>query len=399
MRLLVLSNTPFLPPSAGNRERIGQMLDYFAARGWDVGMLLLPDVDLAEWDQAGMRARLACLELAAPPPSHDGSWLRRALRRLRDRESPAAGAPVGVDDWCPPWFRARAAELVREWAPDVVMVEYVFLSACLADLRRADGSAPVTVIDAHDVMHLRRAAYAEAGMAPQWFHTGYEEERRGLARADVVLAIQEEDARIFARMLPDGLVLTVSHGRRVEASLARPPGARLLFVASHNDLNVAGLGWFLRAVWPALRAAVPAVELVVCGTISEKIRVVPPGVTLRGFVPSLAAEYAAARVVINPVRAGTGLKVKVAEALSHGRPVVSAGAAGVEAEGVLVVDDAPGFGAAVRRLLEDGGLWSAMVEQAVRAGRRFSPDGAFGPLVDRLLDACRPAGQPAHPDA
>src|SRR5439155_20010253 len=99
--------------------------------------------------------------------------------------------------------------------------------------------------------------------------------------------------------------------------------ARLLYVASSNDLNVAGLRRFMAEAWPALIAAVPAAELVVCGTIATKLGALPAGVRTRGAVPSLADEYARARVVINPVEGATGLSVKVVEALCHGRPVVS----------------------------------------------------------------------------
>jgi glycosyltransferase involved in cell wall biosynthesis len=45
-------------------------------------------------------------------------------------------------------------------------------------------------------------------------------------------------------------------------------------------------------------------------------------VTVLGHVPDLTDEYRAARVVINPAVAGTGLKIKTVEALAHLRPVV-----------------------------------------------------------------------------
>ena len=172
-------------------------------------------------------------------------------------------------------------------------------------------------------MHRRRAVYDAAGLRPRWFHTTYAEERRGLARADIVLAIQDEERAVFREMLPGKTVLTVPHGQAVTpapAALAQP--GRLLFVASHNDLNVRGLEWFVDAVWPAVRAASPAAELHVCGTIAGKLRPMPAGIALRGALPTFDAEYAAARVVINPVPPGTGLPIKVVEALCHGRPVV-----------------------------------------------------------------------------
>ncbi len=392
MRVLVLSNTPFLPPTAGNRARIAAMADYLAASGHEVAMLMLPAADRADWDVDGMRARLAWLEIATgPEPSRAGLVARararfsRAARRIVDTP-PAA---IGVDDWCPPWFRDRARDRVREWQPDVVLVEYVFLSACLDGL---DAVHPcVKVIDSHDLMHRRHAVYETLGMEPQWFHTTVAEERRGLLRADVVLAMQEEESAVLRTVVPERRVLTVPHAIPIRpAPLTAARAGRILLVASYNDLNVHGVAWLLDAVWPQVRARVPGAELVICGNIATKLGPLPPGVVARGFVPSLDDEYAAARVVVTPIPGGTGLKVKSVEGLCHGRPIVStcAGAVGLdvgEVDGALVANDAEGFAAAVLVLLLDDARWRRIVTGATaQAARRFSPEAVFAPLVAEL---------------
>jgi succinoglycan biosynthesis protein ExoO len=379
MRVLVLSDTPFLPPTAGNRQRIHELVGFLRRAGVEVGMLMLPRADRPEWDERGMAARLALFEVAAPPLA------ARIVRRLRGGGASAVGAP-NVDAWCPSWFRARARQVVDAWSPDVVIAEYVYLSACLDGLE-AGGRGPLRVIDTHDVMHRREAAYAAAGIAPQWFRTSAAEEARGLARADLVLAIQEEEAAALRGLVPGVEVLTVPL-----ACVAQPAPdtaarrTRILFVASYNDLNVAGLRWFVDAVWPALRAAEPALELHVCGSIAAKLPPMPAGVVVRGVVPSLREEYAAARVVIDPVGAGTGLPTKVVEALAHGRPVVARRVMPREVDGgVLVAGDAAGFAAAVGGLLADAAAWARAGRAALHCATvRFSPEVVFGPLLARL---------------
>jgi glycosyltransferase involved in cell wall biosynthesis len=391
MRVLVLSNTPFLPRSAGNRARIASMLDYLLAGGHEVAMLMLPAVDRAEWDVDGMRARLAWLEIVDVEPDPVGvldrarGRLARAARRLSGADVP----PIGVDDWCPPAFRSRAHDRIRDWRPDVALVEYVFLSACLVE-RDADHPC-VRVIDTHDLMHERRAVYDALGMAPQWFHTTAAEERRGLLRADLVLAVQDAEAAALRVLVPERPVLTVPHAAPLApAAPADARRGRLLFVASYNDLNVRGLDWLVKDVWPALRAAVPDVELVVCGDIATKLGALPDGVVARGFVPSLDAEYAAARVVVSPILAATGLAVKAVDALCRGRPLVAtrAGAAGLDAgeeHGVSVAETAAEFAVAVRTLLLDDARWQRAVAGATaQAARRFTPDAAFAPLLAEL---------------
>ena len=384
MRALVVSDLPWRPISAGNRERLDTLIAYLAAQGIEIAAVLLPTADLGEWDVATMRATVAQLEIARPP----------LVARLtggagsRWQRQPPAAEPIKVDAWCPRWFRTHVARSARAWTPDLVIVEYVYLSACCEALAPRTGRRPLIILDAHDVMHQRAAMYGAAGMTPRWFHTTYAEEQRGLGRADVVLAITPEDSAVFQTMVPDRTVLTVPHGRAVTP--AAPGDAmptRLLYTASYNDLNVAGLRWFLSSVWPALRRDFPDLELLVCGNIATKLGPMPAGVVVRGFVSSLAEEYRHARVVIEPVQVGTGIKVKVVDALCHGRPVVTtrAGAAGLEIgarSGIVVVDDAAAFAQAVHQLFDDDAVWMQAVQGAVaQARQRFSPEVAFAPLA------------------
>src|SRR4029450_5080367 len=55
MRVLVASDTPFLPPTAGNRRRIHEMIGFLAGAGVEVGVVMLPAADRHEWDEAGVR--------------------------------------------------------------------------------------------------------------------------------------------------------------------------------------------------------------------------------------------------------------------------------------------------------------------------------------------------------
>lgn len=393
MRLLLISNTPFLPATAGNRTRIAGMVEFLASHDVEIGMLMLPAADIVEWDLAEMRQRLAFIEVAEP--SRVNSTMDRIRRALRTRAPERAHrreavAPIGIDDWCPSWFRARAVSVVTRWVPHAILVEYVFLSACIPAIQTATTSAPLALIDTHDIMHQRPAAYAAVGLSPQWFHTTAGEERRGLARADTVLAIQDDDAATLRQLLPERTVLTVPHGHAIQATaLSRSRPGQVLFVASRNELNVRGLQWFCTEVWPGIRAKVGDVQLSICGTVAEKVEAVPAGATVHGPLPSLSDEYARARLVINPVHGGTGLKIKVVEALCHGRPVLSTsatlGGIGAAGHGVVVAETSAQFIEAAVAILQSTDLAGRLAEEAARyAARCFSPEAAYGPLLDHI---------------
>lgn len=114
----------------------------------------------------------------------------------------------------------------------------------------------------------------------------------------------------------------------------------------HND---DGLRNFLRRVWPTVLDARPDATLRVVGrqplpAVRDLVARHSASVTLEGFVPDLSGLFSQAAALINPLRFGSGVKLKVIEALGAGVPVVSTtvgadGVAGGAAEGVLVSDD------------------------------------------------------------
>ena len=70
----------------------------------------------------------------------------------------------------------------------------------------------------------------------------------------------------------------------------------------------------------------------------------PPGVSVMGLVKDLTPLYRDAGVIISPLRIGSGLKVKLIEALSHGKSIVGTARTlqGVEeqlADAILVADE------------------------------------------------------------
>jgi hypothetical protein len=103
-------------------------------------------------------------------------------------------------------------------------------------------------------------------------------------------------------------------------SIVRAAGFRydLLFVGSENILNVDGIIGFIEAH----RAWLATHSLAVVGRACSEARVRAavaglPGVELHGYVEDLEAFTAQCKLLIAPVD-GTGLKIKMLEALSVG---------------------------------------------------------------------------------
>lgn len=143
----------------------------------------------------------------------------------------------------------------------------------------------------------------------------------------------------------------------------------LLFVAGWlagvNSPNADGLLWFLREVFPAVQRHVPDVRLTVTGdgVPIEVVEAAGPSVEFAGRVDPLRGAYRRARVAVAPVRFGSGVKLKVIEALQHGVPVVTTriGAEGIaaDAQALPVADRADAFARLVASRLTDEATWTS----------------------------------------
>jgi glycosyltransferase involved in cell wall biosynthesis len=191
-------------------------------------------------------------------------------------------------------------------------------------------------------------------------------EREVLARFDrvYVCSAAERDA------LPDTpgrsevrvLVNTLDPPAEVTEAPSRDPFT-LLFVATLGyPANEDAALFLCQEVLPHLRRLAPrAFEIVLAGggaTAAVGALTANPEVVLTGAVPSLTPWYERADVVVVPLRAGGGTRIKVLEAMRHGRPIVSTheGVAGIGLrDGVhaLLADAPDGFAAGCVRLMED----------------------------------------------
>jgi len=141
--------------------------------------------------------------------------------------------------------------------------------------------------------------------------------------------------------------------------------------------NADGVRWFLREVFPLVRRAVPGVSLTIAGArpprdIAQAAAIQPDAVAVTGYVPDLVPLLETASVVVVPVRAASGMRVRILESLARGVPVVTTttGVEGIDAVNgrhLLVADEPEDFARAVVRVMREPGLGAALA----REGRRL----------------------------
>lgn len=395
--IVLAADVPLAPLVHGNRVRVAQIVAALRKAGFRV-VFLYWERDPREGDVEAMRHLVDDLVVVRRKRARIG---KRALRLRRGLAHAMSKTKlIGESGWwrlvanrnavelCPTELRVRAAELIESRRAVALLCVYANL-APLAEIARARGV--FSIVDTQDVMHERAETIRARGVKPTGLMVSRATESAWLARFDLVVAIQEREAETLRGMIDPARVLTIEHGMRLaDRALELPIGRDIVLLGSNNRPNQHGLEWFTQYVWPLVLRDVPDAKTLVFGPLSRTSACTGPRVEACGEVDDVAEAYARARLVVNPVRVGSGLKIKTVEALAFGKPLVttSVGADGLESaagRAFLVDDDPSAFAAHCVRVLVDENF----ARELAAAGRefasaRFGLEQVYAPLISAI---------------
>lgn len=372
--------TPIVPAPTGTglAMRSRAMLELLARR-YDVSMLIVPlhgPVDVQPSDAVAA----LCREVAVLPPT--------VAARLRDSPFHAALGLAWSDE------ALAHASIPTGWPYRDVSFDVVHvyrLTALPAALPYLFGMerAPARHLDldeAESETRRRLARFCRANGEPV-------AARFADLEAAHCATLEREVVRRFDRVYVSSGVEraaidssgTCMNLRVVANTIAAPVGEtvprprtgapfRFLFVGTLGfPANEDAVVHFCRDILPRLRAVAPRpFEFVVVGAgASARLRALAEAddVRLVGAVPDVTPWYAEADAVVVPLRTGGGTRLKVLEAMSHGRPVIStvAGVDGIDVEDgahALVAESPDRFTEHCRHLMIDAALGMRLATRA-----------------------------------
>jgi glycosyltransferase involved in cell wall biosynthesis len=148
----------------------------------------------------------------------------------------------------------------------------------------------------------------------------------------------------------------------------------------HYKPNADGIRWFLRDVFPLVQGEIPEVRLTIVGknppedflAIADEM---PGSVEVTGYVEDLTPHFERSALIVVPVLAGSGMRVRILEAFARGMPVVttSIGLEGIEADpgsDVLVADTPRAFASSVIKIMQDPHLHKELSKNGRRLAKR-----------------------------
>lgn len=252
-------------------------------------------------------------------------------------------------------------------------------SLSLVAFARAVPDVPLVVAhhNVESALLARRADYEQPSRRAYMRHQAglmKRDEREWCSRASLNVMVSDQDAARLSEIAPSARTFVMPNG--VDTSYFAPSRAQadidLVFVGNGSWFpNADGMEFFASRVLPLIRETRPEVRVRWIGRTSPETarRYESLGIDVPGFVPDLRSEVARARCVVVPLRVGGGTRLKILEAWSLGKAVVSTsiGCEGLRAEpgdNILVADSAQSFAAEVVRLIGDSRLRESLGRRA-----------------------------------
>jgi glycosyltransferase involved in cell wall biosynthesis len=332
-RILIATDVPFWNRSTGAEQRIAALARVCSSPPFSLSVFFLGSADRANRFSMGLPG--ATLYRFRPGRRWPAWFARWRCRRGRTAAgTTASGTARTLEDYCWPEAAGQFRSLVRSLRPDAIVFEYVtmaYLAESIRSVSAGQPRRPTLILDSHDVLHERCRQFRAAGR-DHWLEIDERQEIAAAQSFDLILAIQEAEGEWFRRHVPSAEVLVIGHSfdfSEVRIAHREDSGAGVVlgYFGSRNESNVDAIGAFVEQAWPAVRAAQPATQLLIGGTVNDAPAVSAlsssAGVRCVREFPSVGDFYAQIDIAINPVRFGTGLKIKNVEALAYGRPLVT----------------------------------------------------------------------------
>lgn len=376
MNILWVKMGGLWPPTSGGRTRSLQLITELSRRH----TVTVVTTHGAGDDPAGLVHRLPRCERIF---SFDYAVPKRgsaAFAKALVRSWPSAD-PVDLWKWRVPDVRSAVQALLGAGDVDLCVADFLFAVNNVP----LGGKTPVVLFE-HNVEYLIWKRLCDLETVP-WRRALLEVEWRKLRareaaacrRADMTIAVSQADAERLSLLAPGASIEWMPTGVDIDyfspspfTSQERP--AHLVFSGSMDwHPNEDAVRYFMGEILPLIRAAIPDTTFSIVGrnpSAGLRHAAAAAAVEVTGTLDDIRPAMAAASLCVVPLRAGSGTRLKIFEALAMGKAVVSTrlGAEGLQMTSgrhFVAADGARNFADAVIALLRDD-EWRRRIANAGR---------------------------------
>lgn len=363
--ILIVTNRAPWPLRDGGAMAMHQIILGYKRQGWAVHLLTMNT--RRHWvEEVELRAAYASLDSITIVAFDNRLRPVRLVQNLL-----LSRQPEHAERFYNAAFEKAVVDTVQRVRPDVVQMESPFLTGYLPGIRA--NSRAAFVLRMHNVEHQiwHRAAREAKGAKRLYLHSLARRMRRyeqwAWSLYELLLPITPDDAKAVRdagcstpqHLIPFGIETNAVSGRIVQRYFNAP--LKLYHLGAMDWIpNREGVAWFIRDVWPQIHAVQPSAEFHFGGRLLEKAFAapLPTGVFNHGVVDDAASFALGMDILVVPLHAGGGIRIKILEAMAAGKIVVSTGVgiqgiAGKDGVHFLRADTPADFAEAIRKIATD----------------------------------------------
>ncbi len=253
--------------------------------------------------------------------------------------------PYNILRFRSPDFEHLLQEIVGKTPPDIVQLEGSYQALFIPAIRAVRPKVPI-ILRSHNIewrIWQRLAENESNPLKRLYLRNMYRKirrfEERTLHDLDGLVAITEDDAQWYLSQGYQGKLVTIPAGadfEQYDPGESWAPAPSIGFIGSLEwEPNVQGLQWMIEKVWPQVKQQCPEAEFHIAGkNPPEHLQAwgKVDGVTFHGMVPSAPEFIRGFRIFVVPLLSGSGMRLKIVEALAMRKCVLSTtvGAEGIE---------------------------------------------------------------------
>lgn len=349
MKVRVLYFMPDNPLSsgAGNLTRARQLLDYLKDNEDIYEVDFFSVKDWGDWDADNLKLftdrypniRLLLkprkISLKYPIKSFFFYKIPNLFTKLR------RGFSVDITSFM---IRRGARQIFRENDYDIAIISYASWGKIVDEIKSIKTHK---IIDTHDFIT------AQKRHMKFWVGRLFQTELGILNKYDEIWTYSVEEEYIYQQFTDKNVVLLpVSFSNNIKET-KNEYKYDIIYIASQNSHNINGARWLYKEVLPHLKNCKIHMIGKICYEVEDH-----PLVEKHYLVKDIDQFYRNTKLSICPMLTGTGIKIKVLEALSYGLPVVATrrGVDGLMSKannGCLVADTGKEFANKMIKLLSD----------------------------------------------
>ena len=346
--LLIAHKNPF-PPNDGGNMGIYTMIDGLLLNGLTLDVLLMNPIKL--FKPLNLDLVPSNIRKIEAVTINTNPNIFAAFMNLLQKES------YFITRFYDQQFEKKLIEFLSKNNYDIIQLESIFSAVYLPIIKKY--SKAKIVLSAHNIEYQiwQRVLQHESNLIRKWYlelqsKRLKEFEHKVFEEVDGITAVTELDKAYIQSLNPQKKMVVTPNGLDLEKFKLVPfeqQDLNTIFYLGSLDWipNQQSVVWFLNQVWPLVLQKKPQLQLIIAGKnipdwlMSRK----DPNTRFYSNVPDTRELYDKYAIMIVPLLAGSGIRVRIIEGMAYGKCIVSTriGSEGIpyEHQKNIVIADTP----------------------------------------------------------